>query len=149
MASDRDSLQHAALRLPAPLLPLPEPPFLAWLAGFSDGEAYVDFDSTARVVWTTTHRPTLELIQGRVGGALRLLQKVERSRKPRYQLAIYGPNARRVLTALLPFLVEKREQAELVLSYVPSPKGRTMSPEVLARRAGIKARLKELRHVPT
>lgn len=149
MALDRRRLQCAALRLPAPLLPLPEPLILAWLAGFTDGEGYMDLDTTARLVWTTTHRPTLEMIQGKVGGKLRLLQKVEGSRKPRYQLSVYAGTARRLLVALTPHLIEKRAQAELILSYVPSPRGRTRSPEILGQRAIIKAKLKELRHVPS
>lgn len=109
----------------------------------------MDLDSTARVVWTTTHRPTLEWIQRRVGGSIRTLQEVHGQRKPRYQLSLYGEKARGVLSGMLPWLREKRAQAELVLSYSPSKKGVPRSPAVLARKAQIRARLKELRHAPS
>jgi hypothetical protein len=119
---------------------------MAWLAGFTAGEGYVDLDSTARLVWTNTHRDTLEAIQARVGGSMRTLSYVEGSRKPRYQLAVYGGTARDLLKTMLPLLGEKRAQAELVLSYVPLPRGYPTTRERRLLRASIRTKLKELRH---
>ena len=122
---------------------------MAWLAGFTDGEGYMDLGTSARVVWTTTHRPTLVRIQGKIGGSIRTLQDVPHCRKPRYQLSVFGPTARAMLTVLLPFLVEKRPQADLILSYQACPKGRARTKSELAAKTAISLRLKELRHAPS
>lgn len=138
------------LRLPGPLLStLRDQLFLAWLAGFTAGEGYVDLDTTARLVWTNTHRSTLEDIQRRVGGSFRTLSPVKGGRKPRYQVAVYGEKARALLEAMLPMLAEKEAQARLVLSYRPAPRGRLRTPEAGARKTEIRRLLKELRHRPS
>jgi len=121
---------------------------LSWLAAYTDGEGYMDLDTSARVVWTATHRPTLEYIQSLVGGKFRTLAKQATQRKPRYQVTLTGPRARTVLAQVLPWLREKKPQAELILSYVPGRPGRRDDAR-LAQKADIRRRLKELRHAPS
>jgi hypothetical protein len=120
----------------------------AWLAAYTDGEGYMDLDSTARVVWTSTHRPTLEYIQSLVGGKFRTLSALKGQRKPRYQVFLSGERARGVLRSILPWLREKRPQADLILSYIPGTPGRRDDAR-MNQRAAIKARLRELRHEPS
>ena len=126
-----------------------DPLLLSWLAGFTAGEGYLGLDSSIRVVWTNTHRPTLEWIQGMVGGTLRVLSAVQGGRKPRYQLTLHGQRARDLLKAMSPLLAEKRAQADLILSYVPGRRGLKRSQAVLDQLTHIRAQLKALRHAPS
>ena len=122
--------------------------FWPWLAGFTDGEGYVDWHGTATLVLTTTHLPTLEWIQDQIGGSLRTLQRDRNaqvaSSKPAYQLSWSGSAARGVLTSILPYLREKRRQAELVLSVTHA--GKRLAEAEWRRRDSVRLNLKNLRH---
>lgn len=122
--------------------------FWPWLAGFTDGEGYVEWHGTANLVLTTTHRATLEWIQGLAGGTLRELRKdrsaAVASSKPAYQLYWTGAAARERLAGILPYLREKRRQAEIVLSVEPAK--RRLSEEEWRHREAVRINLKNLRH---
>lgn len=132
--------------------PPPLSPFWAWLAGFTDGEGYVEWHGTAQLVLTTTHRATLEWIQVRAGGALRTLKRPKPrarqtgvvSKKPTYQLSWTGENARTILAAIQDHLQEKRRQVELVLSV--SHAGGRVSEADWRYRDSVRRNLKNLRH---
>ncbi len=117
----------------------------AWLAGYVDGEGYVGWDRTARLRISNTHRPTLAALCARYGGSVYPKKRVYRHR-PAYSWELTGPRARALLTLLLPFLREKREQAELVLSVPKASTSRLMSDAELAHRVEVRRKLRELRH---
>lgn len=136
-----------------PLPPTPpegfsEREFWCWLGGFVDGEGYIGWDGSARVVLTGTCKPVLEWIQAELeGGTLRILTSRGRlSVKPAYQLTFCGPSARRLLFRLRLFLFEKRAQADLVLSCPPAEPGKQLAPGEHDRRLDIRKQLRELRH---
>lgn len=126
-----------------------EAEFFAWLGGYTDGEGYIGWDGTARVVFTTTCLPILEWLQIRLeAGTLRQLirYKDALSVKPTYQLTFCGPEARRLLFRLRVFLFEKRAQADLVLTLEPCVRGKRLQPGEHERRLAVRRLLREMRH---
>lgn len=106
--------------------------FLAWVAGFFDGEGsvIVEYSKSPESVrgWRTrllatitqTSVPCLELIQSKLGGTV----KVSDHRTPetrrwavQYVLAYSNQEAHDFLKAIAPYVVVKKEQIELALTY--------------------------------
>lgn len=106
--------------------------FLAWVAGFFDGEGcvIVEYSKSAKssrgwrtrllATITQTSTPCLELIQSKLGGTL----KVSDHRTPetrrwavQYVLAYNNQEAHDFLKAIAPYVVVKKEQVELALQY--------------------------------
>ena len=146
----RPDFGGGAAELTTPTAPFfGEVEFFAWLGGYTDGEGYIGWDGTARVVYTTTCLPILLWLQERLeAGTLRQLSREGRtlSRKHAYQLSFSGPIARRLLMRLRTFLYEKRQQADLVLSVEPASPGKLLPPGEHDRRLSIRKRLREMRH---
>jgi hypothetical protein len=110
---------------------------LAYAAGFIDGEGCFRIESNGAVAIrvVNTHRPTLEFLQGLLGGSV--AARKQRINKPQYLWAVYGDNALSATELLLPYLREKRPQAELLVTYrkdcrpirLPNRRGMFRNPE--------------------
>ncbi len=94
---------------------------ICWTAGFFDGEGCIltklhRGKRDLRVIVVQNERAPLDLIRDWFGGGM---EHEVNSRQDRYRLVTTGPQARRFLTAMLPYLVAKRARAELALSVTP------------------------------
>lgn len=97
---------------------------LAYLAGFFDGEGCVQFQKNAnptpgtggiRISIMNTDRKILQQFQQSFKGSLRLAKRRVSGYRTIFQWYAGGDNARRALRLLIPYLREKRPQAELAL----------------------------------
>lgn len=91
---------------------------LAYIAGFVDGEGCVQISKNGSLslsIINTAHQ-TLTFIK-RVLGCGSVAPRKQKVNKPQYVFRVYGTSAAEVLTALLPYLIEKRPQAELALEF--------------------------------
>lgn len=127
---------------------------LIWAAGFIDGEGYVGATNcthgvsakrnsyTAVINVGQVSRVPLDILQEILGGSVGPL----RDRFGfHYQWRVYGDKAAAAAARLLPYLVVKRRQAELLLEFqATKTKSRCLTDEVYARRVAIHAELREL-----
>lgn len=93
-----------------------------------------------KVSVSNTFAPILRVYRERFSGTI--TQDVSRSEKHKtgYRWQCYGTNALNCVRALLPYLIEKKDQAHLMLLYREFPKA---SPE----RKAIYLRCRELKHL--
>lgn len=132
-----------------------------YAAGFFDGEGCVRLTATTECVGgihvfiTNTYKPILDTFATQFGGTVSLRTESNDRHKTIYQWRIASKKGARVfLEAVLPHLVEKREQALVGLEYCSLPDlrinrfTRTNSEMVEGRRlrADMALRLKELKH---
>ena len=93
----------------------------AYFAGFFDGEGCVELRRvhTSYGIAAATniaYVPTLELLRDIFGGSIHVLKKREHCKQV-YGWGIMGKSAYEFLTAILPYLHEKRSQVELIVQY--------------------------------
>lgn len=115
---------HAMTR-PQDLAPIiGDPLFLAYLASIIDGEGCIGVHTSCSIGYPTYYSAQLRIAQAHEIGRAFLsdIQKligglgtVRCWDKNCWSLALLGPSAVRVLKAVLPYLVIKKEQAELVI----------------------------------
>ncbi len=134
---------------------------LAYMAGYMDGEGCFQANSQDRYIYlslSNTHKPTLEWIRDTFGGNLsKQKPRKELHYRPIYQWRIWALGAYPLCKALLPYLKEKKEQAEVLIQIQETLfKGgglrdpldrRKPHPSVLEEREILVKRLKELKHV--
>ena len=121
----------------------PKPTDLAYVAGYMDGEGCFRANKgNIEVQIKNTYPHVLRFIEDLFGGRV-----VQVRRKPRacdhrsvFGFSIYGDDARNMVRQLLPYLKEKKNQAELVLELINYPP-RSSKKESLIRR------LKELKRI--
>lgn len=108
----------------------------AYLAGFLDGEGCWTFTKTPRIEVGSTYPPPLWRLALEFGGTVKV--KSTRSHvRGNVRWSVTGERALRASKRLIPFLIEKREQAELVIQLAQAlPKDR----------APLLERLKALKH---
>lgn len=95
-----------------------------WLAGFFDGEGYIGvaWNKTRRSFYpratvSNTHLPTLKVIQAQFGGSLhRSYGPNGKNQRKCYSLHWGHKSVRQLLETIAPYLVTKKEQAELLLA---------------------------------
>jgi hypothetical protein len=133
----------------------PSPTDLAWAAGFFDGDGHVGLASGLQVELTQKYRLPLVRFRELLGPGTFYQTKRPYERNPSclWELAYYGESGKRVLTALLPYLVAKRTEAELALQcyeacYVGRRGGRKRTPVEQAEVDSYREALVEYRHRP-
>lgn len=98
--------------------------FKAWVAGLMDGEGCITFICNPRtkrphapnVSITNTHRGCLKLIDSAWSGGKTFSRQDVKGRKRCWRLQFTGwENIERFLSDILPYLVIKRQQAEILL----------------------------------
>lgn len=115
----------------------------AYTAGFLDGEGCFLIGSTSITVKVGhTHLPSLHRLERLYGG-----QVLPRSgtKKPAYTWAVHGRTASRLLVLILPFLYEKKPQAELMLEFYQTigPRGGKILEAVQEHRRKLKESVSE------
>lgn len=116
---------------------------LAWTAGFMDGESSLTFRcGTAVVRISNCHLPTLQKLCRWFGGSIAVMFRGTKERRPAFGWAVSGPRARRLLIRTLPFLDEKRPQAEAILAEPLHRKGVPLTREDWARRKALRETLR-------
>jgi len=142
--------QFHVVRRPAPPT---DPTVVAWVAGFSDAESCMMYkEGTPVVSVSNCHLPTLCQLCDWYGGAVRPLRDGTASVRPCYQWSCAGGNARFFLAAVLPYLREKRAQADLILGEPVRDRRQPLTDEDCARRVALRkalAALKRVRSYPT
>jgi hypothetical protein len=127
-----------------------------WAGGFFDGEAFIGLSrgiskSTQRpfhqplIDVAQTKREVLDVLVELFGGKVRLGKNWH---SHIHFWRITGADTFRVLPEVLPYLIGKRRQAELILEYqrISGRQGRWITDEILAKREAIHAELKVLNH---
>jgi hypothetical protein len=92
----------------------------AYCAGFLDGEGCFSYK---RIVCTNTYPVVLFILQELYKGNVRKRKENIVGERPQYEWAVHGEAAELCLTQVIPFLIEKKKQAELVLEMCRYPKG--------------------------
>ena len=135
----------------------------SYVAGIIDGEGTISFKRqegrnrnfylTPILSVSNTDLPMVErLVEITGNGAIRLLKRLEKKHKTAYLWELSTSQIQRVLPCIEPFLVTKRERAQLVLEYFElQEKGRIegsrgLSPGDLPRVQAIYDRMRELTH---
>jgi hypothetical protein len=136
---------------------------LAWAAGFIDGEGCIRVDKyysrtsvnpshALSLSVSNTNREILKWFKNFFGmGHISKNGKNPLSKRNSYQWRVYSDDAAKVLTGVLPYLREKKEQADYALDFIvlfnmtKSP-GKLLSDEVLAQRDAYYWVLKEAKH---
>ena len=96
-----------------------KPTDLAYMAGFFDGEGCVLPDAIQ--VDNTCPHP-LELFRDTWGGKIILKKKQNGVARTQYRWVSYGETARTAARDMLPYLKEKKSQAEIFLTMLEYPK---------------------------
>lgn len=139
-----------------------DPAILGYMAGIIDGEGNLGINSAfsqansrntshaARLTITNTNITLMHWLVANVGGGYRTRKsaagKTGTPWSRCYQWNLFSSNLYLLLDALLPYLVLKREQAEIILALreLQLFRGRTIPPEVLAARTALKDRIQAL-----
>lgn len=134
---------------------------LAWLAGFIDGEGTIrvgkHISKRGYQQWDTvlsaanTHKPTLEWIQGHLGGGVyKVCKSPQGNRRVAWAWKIVGKQAVDAVGLLLPYLITKKKQAEVIIAFYKTRGFKRKTPfdrvpdNVTAERTKLAAELKEL-----
>ena len=103
----------------------------AYLAGIIDGEGTITFckrwnrDSYNPIVSiANTDKDLMEYLHNQIGGTLTVYPHRVPPRRTAYKLEIWQSNVVPILEKVLPYLIVKREQAELMLEYIESRRNR-------------------------
>jgi hypothetical protein len=123
---------------------------LAYAAGYLDGEGCFTIGSNWRiqVCCTNTCREAIQWLYDTFGGNMSGPKEGRKANwRPTYFWRASNLVAKELLPALMPYLREKKPQAELLLKMhdTMTTTGRRLPPEVLAERNRIKQEVKELK----
>lgn len=121
----------------------PEPTDLAYLAGYMDGEGCFRANKgSIEVQVKNTYPHVLYLMQKLFGGAVSVesRSRLVANHRTAFCFAIYGDSARSMVNLLLPYLKEKKAQAEIVLQLIDHPKHSAI-------KVHLTRRLKELKRI--
>lgn len=123
--------------------------FLAWLAGFFDGEGSVGlylngraFSAKATIV--NTDRAVLEVIQMSFGGTLRQRKNTGR---PVYTLVMGGSTAETMLRAIRPYTLVKSAQIDVFMEARRRLVGERVTDDELIVRRGLARKISALKTV--
>lgn len=140
---------------------------LAYLAGLTDGDGSIYVTRTNRlrtvypaVTWAMTDRPTIDWVTSKIGGRVVVMNNHTNLRegkttwgrstfKPQWRAQVAGSRARRLCERMLPYLVTKRAQAELVVQFPCDERrapGIRLSDEIRATRIELGERISALNH---
>lgn len=119
---------------------------IAYLSGIIDGEGSISIELqksgvalrkinyyAVRLVIVNTSLPLLQWIESNFGGKITKRAKIV-NRRTCYQWALHSFNAAQLLTLCLPFLIEKKERAQILIRFMAIKSGHYLSPEVIDER---------------
>ena len=95
-----------------------EPYQLAYVAGFVDGEGCfsIGLNSSVSLRIVNTSKCTLDYVL-RILGTGVIQDRVQKVNKRQYVYCAYGENCMHIVDMLLPYLIEKKEQALLLIEF--------------------------------
>jgi len=111
---------------------------LAWAAGLVDGEGCVQVRGSVALDVQSTSRRIVERLYEILGGRCYIEKRRTRYNRPVFRWRIYGQDAVAALDHLMPFLIEKKKQAQLACCYYAYPPNSAM-------RWSIKKRITQLK----
>lgn len=127
----------------------------AWLGGVIDGEGHISMlkrrngQMARRVAITNCNLPLLVAIAAAFGGKIHTHTPPKPKHRQQFQWYTYGDHARMVLHGALPYLIVKREEAEIFLAFAartqPGKWGSHLKTTELAAREKLLARVEALR----
>jgi len=89
-----------------------------YAAGFFDGEGCIHIARNVRVIISGCFHPgLLDLFSERWGGRVTAQRNAKKNQRSGVRWEITGKRTETFLSDLLPYLIEKKEQAELALHY--------------------------------
>lgn len=98
------------------------PTWLAYLAGYLDGEGcFSADDGRIRVTVSNCFPWLLVAFKEEFGGSICNKSRYSDRHRVAYQWSVYGESAIKCCEAVLPYLVEKKPQAALLLEYCKWP----------------------------
>jgi hypothetical protein len=109
---------------------------LIWSAGFIDGEGCFTCSNTGVFVRVAhSHKPSLEFLQSIFGGTLHQHNHGRPAHyKDIWRWVVCGEEAKKTCIQLLPYLKEKRPQAQLILAILETRTGRGIKPSLELKR---------------
>ncbi len=114
---------------------------LAWSGGLVDGEGCIGIHGgTLKLDVQSTSRITIETLFKVLGGNCSVESRRTKMGRPVFRWNLYGQNARLCLIKIIPYMVEKKRQAQLAVSFYNFPSNSAM-------RESISRRLKTLKRV--
>lgn len=122
---------------------------LAYLAGFIDGEGTIVISTVGstrkghKLIFAidNVHSDALVLAQHRLGGRIQFIRKNNPQWRDFYRWVTQDSSAERALRTMLPYLRQKRQQAELALKF--RELGQITGGEKGVRKDGIKQKREE------
>lgn len=129
---------------------------LQYVAGYFDGEGYVGVPKTngcynVRVSLSNTYLPALVELQKQFGGVVSAKSKqVKPTHRKTYHWRIGGQPAKEFLIAILPYLDEKKQQAELAILLPRRKPGNRRTQDdgnILQEQIRIHDEVKRLKHI--
>lgn len=105
----------------------------AWAAGFVDGEGYLHLQPTWPKRTLANWKPRIEVAQTdprplyklqQLFGGVVLKLRIRENRRQAYRWDCTGPCVRGALERMIPYLIVKREQAQVLLDYCNNMKPR-------------------------
>ena len=109
--------------------------WLAYIAGFVDGEGTI---SWRRLKVGNTYPLILFILREFFGGSI--YREPAEGRRTMFAWAVYGQNALKAVQALVPFLIEKQEQGQILLKM-------DKYPAKSEQRRLLSERLTQLKHI--
>jgi hypothetical protein len=158
--------EKAAQRKPD-LISLLTDPELAYIAGLTDadGSVYVTHTNRLRtyypaVTWAMIHRPTIDWLCQALGGTKVMLNNHTSLRRgttswgssnfrPQWRTIVAGSRAQLLCQRMHPYMITKREQAELVIAFPVDARrapGVTLPEEIRQRRIELGEQISALNH---
>ena len=111
----------------------------AWAGGLIDGEGCITIHSgTLRLDVQSTSRITIETLHSLFGGTCAVESRRTKSGRTVFKWSLYGKKARNCLSKLIPYMVEKKKQAQLAVSYYNFPSRSAMRESVVRRISALK-----------
>ena len=104
-------------------MPNMSPTELAWLAGFIDADGHIGIRRPGtgyfvlQLVVGGTHRPSIERCRDLMTAGGPYADKRRPPRKPAWRTTLSGSKAKAVLTHIYPYMVTKRRQAAIALTF--------------------------------
>jgi hypothetical protein len=95
---------------------------VAWAAGFFDGEGTVRIHNRSlEAGLTNTFLPSLIWFRKRFGGSLSAYTRKSDKHRPAFRWKVYGKSAHAFLTTIIPYLKEKKPQAQIAVAWSSRP----------------------------
>ncbi len=114
---------------------------LAWAGGLIDGEGCVTISSgSVRLDVQSTSRSTIQKLFDLFGGSCIVESRRTKMGRPVFRWYLNGKKAKNILRKLSHYMVEKKRQAELAVSYSNFPPNSAM-------RESVERRIKQLKRV--